>query len=66
MVCEVQTQAQASRRAPHPLSTLRERVPEIAILGGTPAMHYRARTYFAELGRFLQPDMLNVRFKDFG
>jgi hypothetical protein len=31
-------------------------MPEIAILGATPAMHYRARTYFAELGRFGQKD----------
>jgi hypothetical protein len=29
---------------------------EIAILGATPAMHYRARTYFPELGRFGQAD----------
>jgi hypothetical protein len=31
-------------------------MPEIAILGGTPAMHYRARTYFPEIGRFSQRD----------
>jgi hypothetical protein len=33
---------------------------EIAILGGTPAMHYRARTYFPELGRFGQFDPLEA------
>lgn len=36
--------------------TQREAMPEIAILGGTAAMHYRARTYFPELGRFGQRD----------
>jgi RHS repeat-associated protein len=45
--------------------TQRERMPEIAILGGTPAHHYRARTYFAELGRFGQKDPLNPPARHF-
>jgi RHS repeat-associated protein len=43
--------------------TLRERMAEIAILDGTSAMHYRARTYFPEMGRFSQSDQ-NVQMGD--
>jgi RHS repeat-associated protein len=38
--------------------TQRERMAEIAILGGTPAMHHRARTYFPEIGRLGQREPL--------
>jgi RHS repeat-associated protein len=54
------TRSHLSCAGDHHGFTLRERMAEIAILGGTPAMHYRARTYHSDIGRLVQPDPINT------